>query len=237
MPSVLRRRPASRPGAAGAKAAVLEPVAARGHVAPGALPAVRPVVERPEAIRVPAQLYPVPAAVGLRVADGQQQPGQPVGQGPAVFAALQLDLAVGGHLEPGRGLARDLIQGAQSGFGERRAAGVAPDHGAQALPERAGQLEIRGEVGLPRIAQPGVGQPGPGFVGVSQYVGAQVQVEGVDVRLDKQQRGRRQPVLQMGRPRRQRHAAQASRHDHQLSRHSDLIRSLYRSLMTSIMDL
>src|SRR5207302_10817341 len=78
-------------GAAGAKAAVLELVAARGHVAPCALSAVRPVVERPEAIRVPAQLHPVPAAVGLRVADGQQQPGQPVGQAPAVFAALQLD--------------------------------------------------------------------------------------------------------------------------------------------------
>src|ERR1700719_4060744 len=84
-------------GAASAKAAVLEPVAARGHVAPRALPAVRPVVERPEAIRVPAQLHPVPAAVGLRVADGQQQPGQPVGQTPAVFAALQLDLTVGSH--------------------------------------------------------------------------------------------------------------------------------------------
>ena len=67
-------------GAAGAEAAVLEPVAARGHVAPRALPAMRPVVERPAAVRVAAQLHPVPAAVGLRVADGQQQPRQAVGQ-------------------------------------------------------------------------------------------------------------------------------------------------------------
>src|SRR6185295_5011266 len=87
-------------GAAGAKAAVLEPVAARGHVAPRTLPAVRPVVERPETVRVTAQLHPVPAAVGLRVADGQQQPGQTVGQALSVWTALHLDLALGGHLEP-----------------------------------------------------------------------------------------------------------------------------------------
>jgi hypothetical protein len=52
---------------------------------------------------------------------------------------------------------------------------------------------------------------------VGQHVGVQVQVEGVDVRLDEQQRGRRQLVLQVGRPRRQRHAVQANRHDHQPS--------------------
>src|SRR3984885_15564436 len=69
-------------GAAGTQVAVLDPVAARGHVAPGAPAAVRAVVERPPAIRVTAQLEPVPAAVGLRVPDDEQQPEQAVGQGP-----------------------------------------------------------------------------------------------------------------------------------------------------------
>src|SRR5712691_8696567 len=91
-------RRARGPGAAGAEAAVLEPVATRSHVAPRAPPAVRPVVERPEAVRVAAQLHPVPAAVGLRVADGQQQPGQSVDQALSVFTALQLDMALGGYI-------------------------------------------------------------------------------------------------------------------------------------------
>ena len=206
-------------GAAGAQVPVLELVAARGHLAPRPPAAVRPVVERPAAVGVAAELQPVPAAGGLRVADGQQQPGQAVRQPLGGRPRPEPDLAVGGHLQPGLGLLRDLLQGPQLGFGERLAFRVVRDHGAQALPDVAGQLEIRGEVRirLPQVAQACVGQPRPGFVGVGQHVGAQVQVEGVDERLHQQQRRRRQLVLQMGRPRRQGHADQASRHDHQLS--------------------
>src|SRR6266849_4138218 len=91
-------RRARGPGAAGAEAAVLEPVATRSHVAPRAPPAVRPVVERPEAVRVAAQLHPVPAAVGLRVADGQQQPGQTLGQAARGTVQAQPDLAVRGYI-------------------------------------------------------------------------------------------------------------------------------------------
>src|SRR5262252_10009939 len=57
--------------------AVLDPVAAGGHVAPGTCPAVGAVVERPLAIRVAASLQPLPGAVSLCVADGQQQGRQP----------------------------------------------------------------------------------------------------------------------------------------------------------------
>lgn len=53
--------------------AVLDPVPAGGHVAPGTCPAVGAVVERPLAVRVAACLEPVPGAIVLRVADHQQQ--------------------------------------------------------------------------------------------------------------------------------------------------------------------
>jgi EamA-like transporter family len=53
--------------------AVLDPVAAGGHVAPGADLAVGAVVERPPAVRVAACLQPRPGPVPLRVADHQQQ--------------------------------------------------------------------------------------------------------------------------------------------------------------------
>ena len=110
-------------------------------------------------------------------------------------------------------------------LGDGLAVGVARDHGPHALPDVTGQLEVRGEVRIrlsrtarPRVAQAGVGQPRPGFVGMRQHIGAQVQVKGVDERLHEQQGRRSQLVLQVGRPRGQRHADQASRHDHQLSR-------------------
>src|SRR5262249_29469060 len=49
--------------------AVFDPVAAGGHVAPGACPAVGAVVEGPPAVGVAAGLQPVPGAVALCVAD------------------------------------------------------------------------------------------------------------------------------------------------------------------------
>src|SRR5215472_18776411 len=51
--------------------AVLDPVAAGGHVAPGTCPAVGPVVEGPQAVRVAAGFQPLPGAVALCVADRQ----------------------------------------------------------------------------------------------------------------------------------------------------------------------
>src|SRR5262249_19020543 len=49
--------------------AVLDPVAAGGHVAPGTDPAVGAVVESPSAFRVAAGLESRPGAIALRVAD------------------------------------------------------------------------------------------------------------------------------------------------------------------------
>src|SRR5690348_10255384 len=160
-PGVLRRL--AGPGAAGAQVAVLEPVTARGHLAPRALAAARPVVEGPAAVRVAAQPQALPAAVGLGVADGEQQPGQAIGQA-ALTAGPQSDPAVRGHPEPGRGLARHLLQRPQFGLGERRPAGVAADYRAQALPGLAGQPEVRVEARLVWIAQPRVSQPGTSLV-------------------------------------------------------------------------
>src|SRR5207245_1651434 len=60
--------------------AVLDPVAAGGHVAPGAGPAVGAVVEGPPAVRVAAGLQPLqPGAAGGHVAPGA---------GPAVGAVV-----------------------------------------------------------------------------------------------------------------------------------------------------
>src|SRR5262249_10123865 len=55
------------------ESAVLDPVAAGGHVTPGAYSAVGAVVEGPPAVRVAAGLEPLPGAVALGVADHQQQ--------------------------------------------------------------------------------------------------------------------------------------------------------------------
>src|SRR5215471_4849617 len=56
--------------------AVLDPVAAGGHVAPGACPAVGAVVEGPLAVGVAAGFQSLPGAVALCVADRQQQSHQ-----------------------------------------------------------------------------------------------------------------------------------------------------------------
>jgi len=73
--------------------AVFDPVAAGGHVAPGACPAVRAVVEGPLAIGIAAGLQPLPGAVALCVADRQQQGHQP-GVERAAGPGGDADLAV-----------------------------------------------------------------------------------------------------------------------------------------------
>ena len=55
------------------KPAVLDPVAAGGHVAPGTCPAVGAVIEGPPAVRITAGLEPLPGAIALSIADQQEQ--------------------------------------------------------------------------------------------------------------------------------------------------------------------
>src|SRR5215469_3816459 len=57
--------------------AVLDPVAAGGHVTPGTCPAVGAVVEGPPAVRIAAGLQPLPGAIMLCVANHQQEGKQP----------------------------------------------------------------------------------------------------------------------------------------------------------------
>ncbi|MBV9092709.1 MAG: hypothetical protein JO132_02355 [Streptosporangiaceae bacterium] len=92
------------------------------------------------------------------------------------------------------------------------------DQRPDALPRGACQLQVIPEVraGRPRVAQARAGQPGTCLIGVPEQVRAGVRFPGVDERLHQEQRHRRQLVLDMGSPRRQRHADQASRDDHRL---------------------
>src|SRR2546429_5297446 len=80
--------------------AVLDPVAAGGHVAPGAYMPMGPVVEGPPAVWVAAGFQPLPDAVPLRVADHQQQVEQPGfelagGLGPEADLPIRPDLQRG----------------------------------------------------------------------------------------------------------------------------------------------
>src|SRR5215472_7218444 len=82
------------------ESAVLDPVAAGGHVAPGACPAVGAVVEGPPAVRVAAGLEPLPGTFTLCVADYQQQGHQPGleragGPGPEADLPARADLQRG----------------------------------------------------------------------------------------------------------------------------------------------
>src|SRR6266487_6578231 len=71
-------------GAAGPQAAVLDPVAADLHPAPGALAVSRAVVEGPAAFAVGAEPKARPAAVELGIANDEDQRQEPIGELTAV---------------------------------------------------------------------------------------------------------------------------------------------------------
>lgn len=58
------------------EAAVLDAVAANGHVAPGASKAVGAVIKGPQALRVAACLQPCPGSLLLGVANQEEESGQ-----------------------------------------------------------------------------------------------------------------------------------------------------------------
>jgi hypothetical protein len=96
-----------------------------------------------------------------------------------------------------------LLQRAQVVLGERLAVGVARDQGLDAGPDLADEAQIAGQVQTRLlwagrcVDQPGIGQPRTCFLGLSEHVRAQVQVQGIDERLYEQQRRRCQLVLEM----------------------------------------
>jgi hypothetical protein len=181
---------------------------------------VRPVIERPPAIRVAAELQPLPAAVGLSVPDDEQQPEQAVCQPGRRKCWSESYLTVGGDTQPRPGFAQDRLQRLQIVAGQRLVPGIAADQRPDALPDVAGEPQVVAEirVGLNRaggagIAQARVGQPGARLAGMNEHIGALVRVDGIHERLDEQQRHGGRLGLKVGGPRRQRHAVQASGHD------------------------
>jgi EamA-like transporter family len=96
------------------ESAVLDPVAAGGHVAPGACPAVGAVVEGPPAVRVAAGLEPLPGATALGVADHQQQ-GEQARARRAGGVGAEADLPAGPDVHRGPGGLRNGLQGLQVG--------------------------------------------------------------------------------------------------------------------------
>ena len=194
-------KPSAGLGAAGAQVAVLDSVPARGDVTPGPPAAVRAVVERPPAIRVTAQLEPVPAAVGLRVPDDEQQPEQAAASVRAGRSGPSRTWPSTPTASRGEAWLSTCSSGARSSW----VSGSSP----LSWPISARRLSLTSRASRRSSANPGKlgwAGPGPEPAGprqpatrgpgrVREDIGAQVLVHGVDVRLDQQQRHRRLSMI------------------------------------------
>ena len=157
-----------------------------------------PVVERPVAFVVRTGLQSRPAAVALRVPHDQDQFDQPLGHRIAArrqsHSPIRVELgtcgAAGGHR-----VQRRQVRGCG-----RRTAAVAHQERAQRLTDVAKQPQVGViEVGVPR-QQVVVDQPRPGVDGIGEPVGSRGQLNGVDQRLNPEQRPRRRLGFIVGEP-------------------------------------
>ena len=121
--------------------AVLDAVAAGGHVAPGTGTAVGSVVEGPPAVWVGAGFQPWPGAITLGVADHQQQGEQP-GVGPVGGLGAEADLPAGPDLQCGPGGLRGGLQGLQGAGRWPGSAAVGHQQRADALARAAGEVQL-----------------------------------------------------------------------------------------------
>jgi hypothetical protein len=102
---------------------------------------VGPIVEGPPAVWVAAGFQPLPGAVPLRIADHQQQAGQP-GSGLAGGLGPEADLPTRPDLQRRPGVLGDGLDGVEVAGRGRGAAAVGYQHGPDALTHTAGEVQL-----------------------------------------------------------------------------------------------